>query len=97
LVKLWGIGATASIAVTVLLSSCGILDPDLDTVGTVELREIEGGCWVIETSDRVLQPTNLPQEFKVDGLRVRFEADFQRDLEGWCPGEFIELKMIERA
>lgn len=80
-----------------VLAGCGILGPDIDTVGTVRFVDVEGGCWVIETADRRLQPLDLPEEFMVDDLRVRLEADFRRDLTGFCPGEIVELKSIVEA
>ena len=93
--KLWR-RATAGAVVTAALVGCGILSPDLDTTGTIELHDTQVGCWVIRTSDRVLQPINLTAQFKVDGLPIRFTADFRKDLEGFCVGEIIELKSIER-
>lgn len=95
--KSWGKRAISSTVVAAVLAGCGILGPDIDTTGVVHFRDLEGGCWVIETNDRVFSPTNLPGELKVDGLEVRFEADFRRTLAGFCPGEIVELKKIERA
>jgi len=39
--------------------------------GTVRLVEIEGGCWIIETAQGRVQPVDLPERFRVDGLAVR--------------------------
>ena len=44
-------------------------------VGTIRFLSFEGGCWVIETDPRTAYlPSNLPNTFKTDGLRVRFVA-----------------------
>lgn len=41
--------------------------------GTVRLRGIEGGCWVVETAgapSRILEPIGLPEALRKDGQRV---------------------------
>lgn len=44
-------------------------------VGTIRFFSFEGGCWVIETDPRTAYlPSNLPNAYKSDGLRVRFAA-----------------------
>lgn len=95
--------ALAAIGVVVLgagLGACTAItgtDDDVLAVGTVEFVEIEGGCWTIRTDDRRFQPTNLAPAFREDGLRVAFRGEVRDDLAGFCPGEFIELRSIERA
>jgi len=72
-------------------------DDTFSDVGTVRFTTIEGGCWSIETAKDGFQPINLPDEFKVDGLRVRFEAEVRDDLTSACQiGPLIELISIER-
>jgi hypothetical protein len=87
--------ATA-LALVTLGFSCDVTTPDLDQVGTVRFIEIEGGCWVIETSDATYEPINLPAELRVDGLGVAFEATVRDDLASICMvGQIVELLRIE--
>ena len=80
-----------------LTGGCNVLDPDLDGLGTVRFVEVEGGCWGIETAEEFLEPTNLPAEFRVDGLRVIFEAD-GTDFASTCQiGPIVRLRDIRRA
>lgn len=72
-------------------------DDTFSDVGTVEFQEIEGGCWGIRTDRDRYDPVNLAKDFREDGLRVRFEAEVRDDLAGFCPGEIIELRSIERV
>jgi hypothetical protein len=39
--------------------------------GTVRHVAVEGGCWIIETAQGRMQPVDLPERFRVDGLPVR--------------------------
>ena len=78
-------------------SGCGITGPDLDTVGTIGFWEEEGGCWSISTSKENFHPLHLPEEFKVVGMRVRFEAERLPNMNTFCPGKVIELKKIRSA
>jgi hypothetical protein len=77
-------------------AACSSTGPDLDTVGTVTFHNVEGGCWTIETEEDGYEPINLAEEFKVDGLRVNFEANFRDDMASVCMvGRLIELLEIE--
>ena len=83
--------------VSMLGWACGILGPDLDGLGTVEFFDFPGGCWGIRTNKDVYEPINLCDEFKVDGLRVEFEAAFRKDLNSPCQmGPLIEIEKITR-
>ena len=57
------------------LASCGDSDTGLSGLqGTVVFLEREGGLYGLLGDDGgAYEPTNLPPEFTVDGLRVRFE------------------------
>lgn len=37
---------------------------------TVRFVQVETGCWVIETKTERVQPVELAEEFRVDGLEV---------------------------
>ena len=89
---------SALIPFFVLLGSCGVADPDIDADGVVRYLDIEGGGWVIESGSDRLEPVNLPAEFRVDGLRVRFEANHQGDAATYCVlGRVVELEYIQVA
>lgn len=66
--------------------------------GTVKFIDLEGGFYGIVGDDgKKYDPTNLDQQFKEDGLRVRFEAKIRRDIASihmW--GTIIELTKIEK-
>ncbi len=57
-----------------------------------------GGCYRIlaEKARRAYQPLNLPKEYKVRGIRVRFEAVLKPTFNQCLDGEVIELISIER-
>ena len=66
--------------------------------GTVVFINLEGGFYsIIEDSGYAYTPINLDQEFRVDGLRVRFEAIILHGLGGIpFPGTRIEIITIEK-
>lgn len=37
---------------------------------TIEFLSLEGGCWVLRAGDQTLEPVNLPESYRRDGLRV---------------------------
>ena len=86
--------ATA-LAALLLLAACGILEPDVQGDGTVRFDPIEGGCWLIDSGGETYDPINLDESFRVDGLRVRFEAEIAEDMAHFCPGIIIEISSIE--
>ena len=95
-VRAYGTGGIVLFSLAV--SACGILGPDLDGYGTVTFYDFEGGCWAIVTEKDRYQPTNLDEEFKIDGLGVDFEAEIIKGLNSPCQmGPLIELKRIRRV
>jgi hypothetical protein len=89
---------SALIPFFVLLGSCGVADPDIDADGVVRYLDVEGGRWAIESDGDRLEPVNLPAEFRVDGLRVRFEANHHGDTASYCmAGRLVELEYIQVA
>lgn len=59
----------------VALTACGSQPPAAAAApegepATVRFLQIETGCWVIETKEERVQPVELAEEFKVDGLAV---------------------------
>jgi hypothetical protein len=66
--------------------------------GVIRHNEIEGGFWAIRGDDSVTyDPTNLPEEFKRDGLRVEAEANRRDDMAGiHMSGPLVELRRIRK-
>ena len=66
--------------------------------GTVVFHSMEGGFYGIISDDgECYDPVNLEQEFKVDGLRVYFEARILRDagsIHMW--GHVISILKIQK-
>ena len=55
----------------------------LTIVGTVHYSDVEGGVYTIRTDDGVsYDPTNLPAEFKKEGLTVEAESRKQDAMAG---------------
>ena len=66
----------ALIASSVVMTACGSQAPSATPVqvsgepATVRFVQIETGCWVLETKGGRVQPVELPEAFRVDGLAV---------------------------
>lgn len=52
--------------------------------GTVRQVNVEGGCWIIETAQGRVQPVDLPERFRVDGLAVRVTLRDAPDMVSAC-------------
>lgn len=65
--------------------------------GTVTYLNFEGGFFgIVGDDDKHYDPINMPQGFKVDGLRVRFTANFTDYLSYHMWGYVVRLVSIER-
>jgi hypothetical protein len=66
--------------------------------GVVRRSELEGGFYAIHGDDGVTyDPTNLPPEFREDGLRIETEARRRDDMAGIHQvGPILELERIRR-
>ena len=66
--------------------------------GQVSYINLEGGFYGIKTDDgKNLEPINLPEEFKTDGIRVSFNYKLRTDLAScrmW--GTIVEIIEIKR-
>ncbi len=94
--------ALSALALSFLLSTAGcglsVTTPDFETTGTVAFVEVEGGCWVIDTSEGRLEPINLPERFKVDGLDVAIIASETSEAASICQvGTLVQIASIERV
>ncbi len=73
--------------------------PLMETTGTVQYIELEGGFYGIVADDgRRFDPTNLDESFKEDGLRVHLRGRVLEDavsIRMW--GTIIEIVSIERV
>jgi len=69
----------------------------IEIVGTVVHKGIEGGFFAIDADDgSKYDPTNLPESFKKDGLRVKVSARLEKDLMSFhMYGVLIEVLKIE--
>ena len=66
--------------------------------GTVRYLDFEGGFYGIVGDDgKNYDPINMPQEFKVDGLRVRFTANITDYMSFHMWGYVVRLVTIERS
>jgi hypothetical protein len=64
---------------------------------TVEFLNVEGGCWALKVSGQHYQPTNLANEFKQDGLRVRVTMRTRDDMASVCMiGPIVQIVSIRR-
>jgi inhibitor of cysteine peptidase len=53
----------------------------INTTGTIVYLDLEGGFYgIIGDDDNHYDPTNLPTDFEIDGLRVAFSALRRDDL-----------------
>jgi hypothetical protein len=65
--------------------------------GTVVLAGIEGGFYGIVGDDgKNYDPINMPQEFKIPGLRVQFTANLTNYLSYHMWGSIVKLLSIRR-
>lgn len=67
------VAGTAIVAVA--MTACGSRPPAAGAApegepATMRFVQVETGCWVIETKTERVQPVELAEEFKVDGLEV---------------------------
>ena len=69
----------------------------IEATGTVRYIRIEGGFYgIIGDDGGKYLPLNLPKEFKVDGLRVRFTAKVRNVATIYMWGVPVEILSIER-
>ena len=87
----------AALAASLLFAAaCGTTVPDFSGDGVVRFMGVEGGCWVIDTGDLRLEPINLGEDLRVDGLQVTFEAAELPEIESICQvGRIVEIMSIE--
>ena len=64
----------------------GPADPQRFTLdATVRFVNIEGGCWALVAGDATrFEPVGLPDDYKIDGLRVRATLRHRPDMASFC-------------
>ena len=72
--------------------------PDTIAVdATVQVMNVEGGCWALTVSEQArFQPVNLPEQFRVDGLRVRVTFTHSDAMSVCMIGPTVTVLTIER-
>lgn len=85
--------------VAACMTACGA-QPETDAAApkrgepaTVRFVEIEGGCWALEVGAQRVQPVDLPEEFKKDGLAVMVELSDAPNMMTVC--QIGPLKRVE--
>ena len=70
------IAQSLTLSVMAFINACGSQAPSsaakpvAGEPATVRFVQIETGCWVLETKAGRIQPVELPEPFRVDGLEV---------------------------
>lgn len=77
-------------------------DEDMvEGVGRVEFVDVEGGCWRIVVDGVNYEPSNLPEEFREDNLRVEVGGVLLEDAMSVCQVgiifEILEIEIIEEG
>jgi hypothetical protein len=60
---------------------------------TVRFVDVEAGCWVLETASGRVQPVELAEEFRIDGLEVTVVLRDAPDMMSLC--QVGPLKTVE--
>ena len=89
--------ALFSIAVILLLFN-GCIKASLEDTGTVKYVNLEGGFYgIVSDNGQKLDPVNLKDEFKKDGLRVKFVYSLKKagaNIHQW--GKIVEILSIRK-
>ena len=56
------------------------IDNNVSTTGTIKFIQLEGGFWGIIGKNQKYDPVNLPEAFKIEGLKVQFTAKLHEDM-----------------
>ncbi len=76
----------------------GCVKVSLEDTGTIKYINLEGGFYgIVGDSGQKLDPVNLKDEFKKDGLRVKFVYSLKKDkmsVHQW--GETVEIISVRK-
>ena len=85
------------------LTACGAqpetnaATPSRGQPATVRFVNVETGCWALELDTQRVQPVDLPEEFKTDGLAVSVELRDAPDMMTVCQvGPLKHIEHIEK-
>lgn len=94
-----GVLVSSAIIVYLLFGPVAPQRPDVEGIATVRYASLEGGCFYLESEDgRPYVPTVLPEEYRQEGLRVRFSARILEDGHSYCLfGTPVEILEISKA
>ena len=85
-------------AALLLLMFNGCIKASLENTGTIKYINLEGGFYgIISDNGQKLDPINLKDEFKKDGLKVKFVYSFKKseaNIHQW--GKIIEIISIRK-
>jgi len=89
---------SVTLILLVLNGSLAASEEIIKGTGTIRYIPLEGGFYGIVGDDgKNYDPVNLKEEFRKDGLRVRFEAKVRKDLVSFHMwGRLVEIIRIER-
>jgi hypothetical protein len=86
------------IGISALLTQFANNDGLIHGTGTVRYLSFEGGFYGIVGDDgEHYDPLNMPQEFRVDGLRVQFTANLTDYVSFHMWGHIVKLISIEKS
>jgi hypothetical protein len=95
-----GVVLSAGLVVIALAAwSCNLdIGDNFIETGTIVHLSFEGGFYGIQGDDgRNYDPTNLPAEFRKEGMRVRFEAKELKDAASFHMwGTIVEIAHIQK-
>lgn len=101
----YSIGLLALAAALIVLAGCrsasqgGDEEDIVSGIGTVRFVDLEGGFYGIVGDDgKNYDPMDLSQQFREDGLRIRFEGKIRRDVASahmW--GTIVDITNIEKT
>ena len=85
-----------SALITSVAFGCGAPTAAVGLDATVHFAtNVEGGCWSLVTSSKAYEPVDLPDGFRVEGLRVHVVLN---DAPGWATtcyvGEVVHVNSI---
>ena len=65
---------------------------------TVRCLGIEGGCWALSVNNENYEPTNLPPEFKVNGMSVYVRFNTKPGAASICMiGPIVTIETIRKT
>ncbi|MBC8043144.1 MAG: hypothetical protein IAF08_06840 [Rhizobacter sp.] len=96
--------AISTLLLAVLVQGCNTSTTAIENgdsvsgIGTITYLNFEGGFYgIVADGEKKYDPVSLPEEFKQDGLKVKFDAQIKRgamSIRQW--GKIVEIRKIEK-